>query len=103
MLRAQLLRVVSPKRIVVSLESTHAVVELQLSDALDPSVLAVARSTVSPDKPGSIMVQPGIYRDGSFHDSGHRDPETQAPVQRPRTSYQKKRAKPAGAAAGRDA
>lgn len=90
MFAAHVLRVIQADRIVVSLDDSHSVVELQLSTPLSPGVLARARSFVEPCKPLPVRVSPGPYRGGVFWDS-HADPLEIPAVERPRADYRARR------------
>jgi hypothetical protein len=65
MLDAHLLRVAGPARVIVCMENTHAVIELQLSRELTPPELARAR-LVNPIQPLRVRVRPGEYANGAF-------------------------------------
>lgn len=65
---ASVLRVPGPTRLVVRIESTKAVVELQLGQAL--TLLEQARARlVTPLRPCPATVLPGAYSEGVFRDS----------------------------------
>lgn len=65
---AFLLRVAGPDRVVVCLDDTSAVVEMQLSRGLTPAEMARARSGVSPLIPLRVRVRvsPADYADQVF-------------------------------------
>jgi hypothetical protein len=86
MFSAQVLRVIQADRIVVSLDETYSVVELQLGTALSPEVLAKARSFVDPCQPVALQVSPGRYRGGVFWGS-YAGPLDIPSVDRPRADY----------------
>jgi hypothetical protein len=86
MFAGHVLRVIQADRIVVSLDDSHSVVELQLKTPLSPEVLARARSFVDPCRPVSVQVSPGNYRGGVFYDS-YVGPLDLPAVERPRVDY----------------
>ena len=90
MLAAHVLRVIQADRVVVSLDHTHSVIELQLSTPLAPEALARARSFVEPCKPLPAQVAPGNYRGGVFWDS-RLGPLDIPSVERPRADYRARR------------
>lgn len=90
MFAAHVLRVIQADRIVVSLDDSHSVVELQLSTPLSPEVLARARSFVEPCKPLPVQVSPGNYRGGVFWGSSMGPLDIPA-VERPRADYRARR------------
>ena len=89
MLAAHALRVIGPDRIVVRLDSTFSVIEMQLRDALAPDVLAKARTFVGPFKPVPVSVRPGEYRGGVFWGSEIGAMEFPAEA-RPRVNYKRR-------------
>jgi hypothetical protein len=93
MFAAQVLRVIHADRIVVSLNDTLSVIELQLSTPLSPEVLAKARSAVDPCRPVPAQVSPGSYRGGVFWGS-YVAPLDIPSVERPRADYRSRRARP---------
>lgn len=93
MFAAHVLRVIQADRIVVSLDDSHSVVELQLRGPLSPEVLARARSFVDPCRPVPTQVSPGNYRGGVFYDSYVGPLEIPA-VERPRADYRARREPP---------
>ena len=93
MFAAQVLRVIQADRIVVSLNDTLSVIELQLSTPLSPEVLAKARSAVDPCRPVAAQVSPGNYRDGVFWGS-YVGPLDIPSVVRPRADYRARRGRP---------
>lgn len=92
MFAAHVLRVLQADRIVVSMDESHSVVELQLSTPLKPEVLARARSFVDPCRPVAVQVSPGTYRGGVFWES-YVGPLDIPPVERPRADYRAARAR----------
>ena len=88
MLAAHAVRVISADRIVVCINSTQSMVELQLEKPLSPEQLAKARCYVGPFKPLPLAVRPGQYRAGVFWDSEIGALEF-APAGGPRVQYKK--------------
>ena len=93
MLAAHVLRVIQADRIVVSLDDSHSVIELQLGTPLTPEVLARARSFVEPCKPLPARVSPGSYRGGVFWGTVADPLDIPAP-ERPRVDYRARRGPP---------
>jgi hypothetical protein len=90
MFAAHVLRVIQADRIVVSLDHSLSVIELQLSTPLSPEVLAKARSFIEPCKPVAVQVSPGNYRCGVFWGS-YVAPLDIPSVERPRADYRARR------------
>jgi hypothetical protein len=90
MFAARVLRVIQADRVVVSLDDTGSVIELQLRAPLSPEVLARARSFVEPCKPLAAHVVPGDYRGGVFWGS-YVTPLDIPSVERPRADYRARR------------
>lgn len=88
MLAAHALRVINAERIVVSIDSTGSVVELQLKTPLAPELLAKARCYVGPFKQIPVSVTPGLYRGGVFWGSEIGTLEI-VTVARPRAQYKR--------------
>lgn len=86
MLAAHAIRVIKPDRVVVMLEGTRSVVELQLSQPMGPEQLAKARSLMSPLRPVPVLVTPGSYHAGVFWDSEMENLRFSTVV-RPRVKY----------------
>jgi hypothetical protein len=93
MFAAHVLRVIQADRVVVSLDDSHSVVELQLSEPLSPGTVAKARSLVDPCRPVAVRVSPGEYRGGVFYGSGM-GPLAIPSADRPRADYRSMRAPP---------
>ena len=89
MLAAQALRVIRPDRVVVMLEETRSVVELQLSQPLSKEQLARARSLLSPLSPVPVMEKPGEFHAGVFYGSSVEDMRFRIAA-RPRVPYKKR-------------
>jgi len=74
---------------VVCIDSTQAVVELQLKHPLSPELLAKARCYVGPFKPVPLAVTPGDYRAGVFWASEIGALEFAPHAARPRVQYKR--------------
>ena len=89
MLAAHAVRVISADRIVACIDSTEALIELQLATPLSPELLAKARCYISPFKPVPLAVRPGTYKAGVFWGSEIGPLEFAPAASRPRVDYRK--------------